>query len=419
MRFSQGIIAQHLSSAAMESIDFQPTSFFKEMVLLVSELQNVKSAEVQDSEILGKISNLIKHYTGISVTFDIADHQPHVNVPPVNRNNVLVNSFIRNFVSSSVGIRMISQADHAVRGAVNLKESKVTGIFTEVDSVIGLPLYFFTTKKFSAEEISGVIFHEIGHLFTYFEFMTRSVSTNQILAGLAKSLDDSGTVEEREAVLISVKQALKLKDLNEKELAKSTDKRVAEVVVITNVVKQTESELGSNIYDFSTWEMLSDQFAARHGAHRHVVTALSKIYQGGWNISFRSLPAYLAMEAAKLVLLILAPHLSILLMSMDGSGDGTYDRPGARFKRLRNQVVENLKDKKLKAEDHERLTADLKTIDDVLAGVEDRRQLVEVIWNAVIPYSRKAWNQERLQRELENLAVNELFVKSAELRQMV
>ena len=413
-----------------ESILFQVNSqLFKELILSFKALQKEAKDKISDSELVTNISKIIKHHTGLNVTLNIANNNPQVTIPMVNKNNVLVNSVIRNVVNSSDGLKLIAESKGAAKGSVNLKTGEVSGIFSEVSSTIDMPIYMFTTMQFTPEEISAIALHEIGHLVVYYEYMSRTVSTNQALAGVSKALDKSGTVEEREAVLITAKTALGLKDLDAKLLAKSNNKKVAEIVIITNIVKETVSELGCNIYDFSTWEYLADQYAARHGAGRYLATGLEKIYKSIGNISFRSTPTYLAMEALK-VFLIISPiivltitgsmfisplSLSIVLMMLD-SDNPTYDRPGERIKRIRDQIVENLKDKKLDKDDIERLNADIAAIDIILKEVDDRRQFISVLWDIVSSTSRKARNQESLQKELEDLIVNDLFVMASKLK---
>lgn len=410
----QSLIAQDV--AAVESINFQPNTFFKELVNQVVELKKVAKAEIADSEIVGFLSKIVAHHTGLNVTFEIGDIDPCVDIPMVNKNNVLINSFIRNHLNSADGIKMINEANGVVRGSVNLKTGMVTGIFTEVKSKIHMPIVMFTTSKYDPEEVVAIMLHEIGHLFTYYEFMSRVVTTNQVLAGIAKGLDGSGTVEEREAVLINAKKAMNLSDLDTKALAKSNNNKVVEIVIISNITKQVTSEVGSNIYDFSTWEYLADQYVARQGAGRQLVTGLEKIFKGSWNISFRSLPTFLAMEAFKIVLIALGLFgVSFLLMAID-SDNATYDLPGARFKRIRDQIVENLKLKTLTKDDNERLQADLVAIDSILKDVNDRRQFFGVIWDVLYSPARKGRKQEQLQQELEAIAVNELFAKAAELK---
>lgn len=403
-------------NVATESINFQKeTALFKELVLAFVELKEFKG-EYDESPAAIRLTDIVKSHTGLNIDFSIDQYDPCVEIPAVNKNNVLINSMIRNYISSADGLKMIKNSTGVVRGTVNIVTAKVSGIFSDFKTKIHLPKKIFSGSTYTAEEIAAITLHEIGHIFTYYEYIARTVTTNQVLAGLSKALDGSGTVEEREAILIDVKRSMGLSELDEKELAKSNNKKVAEVVVVTAVTKKSESEIGANVCDFSTWEYLSDEFAARQGAGRHLATALDKIYRGSWNISFRSTPAFLAWEAFKLLALLALPGIGIMFMAMDGAGDGTYDLPGARIKRVRNQIIEHLKDKDLDKDTHERLQADLIEMDLILKEINDRRQLVGVIWDAVIPSSRKARNQKLLQQELEDLAMNDLFAKAAELR---
>ena len=411
--------------AALESIDFQSGALFAELTMAFQALRKIPKGDIADSEEAHNLSAIIANSTGLKISLEFGDMGPAVEIPAINKNNVLINSYIRAFNSSSDGLRLIGEAGGMVRGSVDLAKSKASGVFSEVSTKLHMPLDMVSDTKFTEEELAAVALHEIGHIFTYYEFITRSMTTNQVLAGISKALAGVDDIKVRESVLLSAKKALRLKDLDAAALAKSKSSTVVEAVIITSVAQQSHSELGSNIYDISSWEYLCDQFAARHGAGRHLVTALDKIYRGSKNISFRSTPGFLAIEAFKLILLIIAiaqaPFLLVAVLTMfaaDGRGIGDYDTPEARFKRVRNQIVENLKDTQLSKDDHDRLTADLITIDEILANVNDRRQFFGVLWDAFNIKARKARSQELLQKELEEIAANELFVKAAALRQM-
>lgn len=409
------------SNLGLESIDFIGNSFFKELTLAFTDLKAEPKKTMADSEVVQRIMGIIKHNTGMNLSFTLDIHGPCVEVPQIDKNNPLINSLIRDLIDSNAGLKMIAAAENGVaRGTVNLRTGKVTGIFANAPATIHFPLYeMLQNDRYLPEELAAMLLHEIGHLFTYYEYLSRSVTTNQVLAGMSKALDGSSGVDEREAVLISVKRALSLTDLDVKTLAKSSNTKTAEIVVISNITRVTASELGSNIYDFSTWEYLCDEFATRHGAGRYLVTALDKLFRQHGHRSFRNTPGFLAYEAFKLILVfsIVGSAAGLLLVLFDGSGDGTYDEPGARMKRVRNQIVENLKDKQLTSDDHARLLADLVCIDDLLRNVNDRRQFFGVVWDALT--SSKARDQKLLQQELEALAVSELFVKAAVLKQMV
>lgn len=409
----------------LESLQFQTDAFFKELTLSVNALRELKKDEIADSPQVGVLNKVVNHHTGLNIAFEMGAMDPCVDIPMVNKNNPLINSFIRDYINSANGLKMISEAKSAVRGTVNLKTGKVSGVFSEVLSTIHMPTDMFVGKKFTSEEIAAIMLHEIGHLFVYYEFMARSVTTNQVLAGLSKALDGSADVSEREMVLMTVKKAMNLTELDVQELARSKNSKVTEIVVISNIAHEIESEIGSNVCDFSTWEYLSDEFAARQGAGAALQTALVKLYKSVYNISFRSSTGYLSIEALKLFLIYatfvgvpFTAMAAVFLIAMDGTGDGSYDRPGARMVRIRNQIIEAMKDKKLDKETHARLAESLQTADEVLAQVNDRRQLLGVLWDALLPSARRARKQLKLQQELESIAMNDLFAKSADLRQL-
>jgi hypothetical protein len=413
---------------ATESINFQSTRFFEELTACFKHLRDMSDKELETQEADTLISKIVKHYTGLTINLVIGMIGPCVNVPDTDKNNILITSFYKDYLSSADGKRRIEDAGGIVKGTVNIKTGKVTGVWTDYVSDVYYPLELLRSKKYDPEESAAILLHELGHVFTYFEFMTRSVTTNQVLAEMSKALDGSVGSDQREAVLLSVKKALHLSDLDEKELAVKNNTKIAEIVVITNVVKETVSELGSNVYDMTTCEMLADQYAARNGAGRYAVTGLSKLYEGSGHISFRSTPAYLWMEALKVALIAAAPFTLgltlIIAMSMIGADSLAvttgyiYDTVDIRFKKIRNQIVYGLKDKSLLPGDSERMLADLDAIDAVLKTVNSKRQWFGVLSDFVNPTSRNYRNTVMLQNELEAIAVSDLYVKAAELRQL-
>jgi len=108
-----------------------------------------------------------------------------------------------------------------------------------------------------------------------------------------------------------------------------------------------------------------------------------------------------------------------MMVAFDGNGDGTYDRPGARFKRVRNQIVENLKDRNLDRDTQTRLKDDIVAIDGILEQMTERHQVTDALWELFSPRARANSNQVKLQRQLEDLAANDLFLQSATLNALV
>lgn len=435
---------------ALESVQFQNQNFFKDLTAVYAELQKLPEHEVVGSDLRAELGRTVKRHTGLPVSFDLAPTWgAWVGVPMVDRNHPFLRSGDREHVTGDEGTLMVDRLQGKARGSVNLKTGRVSGIYESFEAVVHISKDW-VVGDFSPEELAALSLHEVGHLFTYLEYLTRQISTNQVLAGVAKRLDGTDSVHEREAVIVLAKNELHLQHLDAAELATSKPE-VIEAVILKSAADQAVHELGSNIYDYSTWEYLADQYAARYGAARHVITALSKVHRNFNDIAFRSTPEYLYMEAMKLVWVgfalgggafvgaatstVAGPVVGraigavvtkflmtvpLMMIAMDSRGDGTYDTPEARFRRLRNQVVEALKDKRMDKPTFERLAADLKVIDEILEEVHDRRQLLGVLRDAVVTATtgNPQQRQKKLQQQLEALAANDLFVKAQEFRHL-
>jgi hypothetical protein len=314
---------------------------------------------------------------------------------------------------------MIESSNEVLHGTVNIKTAKVSGAFSDIKAKMYLGKAFIQGNKYSSQELAAITLHEVGHLFTYFEFITRTVRTNQVLSGLSKILDGSENQEKREVALLSAKKALKLDKLDLSQL-KDVNTKTTQVVLIDALVKETRTELGYNLFAESSWEYLCDQFSARHGAGVHLATALSKIYKSQYNISYRSLGVYLAVEMIKVILisnifLLVILFLAVMFDSQDGGG---YDLPSARLKRIRDQATQYLKNKQISDVERRRILDEIESIDKLLAEMTNRKQLFTYIHEFFSKRTRDERAYRKLQYELEDIAMNDLYVKAAEFKLM-
>lgn len=401
---------------AAESILFQNTGFFDELVLTYEELKTMPQAEVPDSEQIHRISKIIKKHTGLEVIIDTASgHNFCIELPQVDRNNPLINNAYRQFNSSADGLAMINKADGVIHGTVDIGKARVSGVFAELSGRMHIDFSSRDLKKLSPQELAAVTLHEVGHLFTYFEFFSRSVFTNQVIAGLSKILDGVENQDKREIALTTAKKKLQLDKLDLSKI-KGLSGKTVEVVFIDAVVQQTRTELGYNLFAESSWEYLADQFVARHGAGVHLASALDKVYRSYGNIAYRSLGVYILVEALKLTMLYTGIGLGIafIMISMDSQDGGGYDLPAARLKRIRDQGTEYVKDKTISNKEKARVIEDIRVIDKLLSEMTNRKQLVTFIHEFVSKRTRDERNYRQLQYDLEKLALNDLYVKAAE-----
>lgn len=419
-------------AVALESIDFQRDQMlFKELTLWFKAAEKISATELPDSDLALQLPAIINHHTELlCVThYQGSDYDLACMPPMANPNNVFWNRldmWVRGLIGTADADKILSDSSKKPIGTVDVKRGKVGGVFSDMPNTLILPPGLAVSKKYDAEEKAAGVIHELGHLFAFFEYSAAALTTNYILSAISKQYDTASSVKDREVLLTKIKSEQKLRDLDATALAKSNDKKVVEVVVITSIAKELQSEIGSNVFDINGWELMADQYAARQGAARQSVTFLDKLYRGSNSIKYRGLPTYLFCEAMKVAAVVLAPFTSgftlvvfaaLAMQDAVGLSDTLYGTLKTRFGRMRDQLVEELKQKGLDEERRTGIAQDLQVIDDLLKDFKERQQLLGYVLDFISPFHRQRTSQEQLQRQLEQLAHNELFVRSAALKQ--
>jgi len=433
----------HDFQVALESIDFQNNSFFVELTNLIKEAREELKGKSDDQmrllapDYTDRFTAIVHKYTKSAIRAEINDQAstnwmgPYALAPSLNKNHPLINDFRRRHFDNA-DLKKLTRDVATISGSVDLRTGYVSGGFARIEATLVIPVRWIRHDYLTEEEVAAVCLHEVGHILTYFEYIARSVSTNQVLAFISKTYTGQ-TYVEREKILVAAKEVLNLKNLKPEELAKMDDAENVNVVIVTEAVQQSRSELGSNIYDYTSFEQLADDYAARMGAARAMVTGLEKLHKGDFLVRNRA--SYFILEANKLLMLvggigsallggvgIIFGVVALLMyagrVSMDSNKDASpaYDTPRDRFQRLRNQLVAAMKDKKLPAEMAKQYAEDIKVIDEILDRIPGNRQLYDVIREYINPFTRKARNQMMLQRELEDLAHNDLFLVAQDIK---
>jgi hypothetical protein len=417
---------------ALESIEFQRDQMlFKELSNLIRELEKIPERDIADHELGLQLAAVIKEHTGILVATTWAGAASDLACcpPMANPNNVFWNRldlWIRDIIGTADADKVLSDPSKKAIGTVDLKRGKVGGVFSEMSCQLIFPAALAVSKKYTPEEKAAGVIHELGHLFGFFEYIAAVMTTNYILSAIAKTYDTPTPVKQREIILTKIKSETKMKELDTEALAQSSNKKIVEVVLISSYARELKSEIGSNVFDINGWELMADQFAARQGAARDVTTFLDKLYREFGSIKYRSTASWLFIEALKIAGIIFAPFtmgisfsIVAVMMMMDQveQSDMLYGTLKTRFGRMRDQLVAEMKINQDK-DRQQQLAQDIQVIDDVLNGFQERQQLLGYVYDFISPVQRARNRQEKLQRELEQLAHNDLFVRSAALKQL-
>lgn len=418
---------------AMEEIAFQNGEFFNALVVVIKELvgfgKDLNSKEYYTSDKINAISKVINKYTNLHVEF--YDGSPSTGMPNISNRNILTDSFHKELSAMYKEIDLFSDVREITRimgkkiinGSVDLNKSKVYGLYEKIFNFIKYPReFFYNTTYLTSEETTAIILHEVGHLFTYLEFTSRVVTTNQVLAGMVRALDKTVPDENREAVFAKGIELLKLNEEQQVALLKTKNKEMVACIVLDASVKQAVSELGCSVYDSVSCEQLADQFATRHGAGRHLVTSLDKmikIYGDGpyerSNPIF-TLYKFLGLTAITDGVYVLYCLIMFCFNVANVSRYGNiYDSDKNRFIRVKLQNIERLKDKNISNEEKKILIEDNVIIDDIASLYKDNLTFIEKIASYLRVDFRNSYKYERLQQELELLASNDLFTSAAKL----
>lgn len=398
--------------------------------------------DITESDIArSNLSDIIKKHTHMtaSVNLQKGTWDAAVHLVQVDKNHVLFqqrSKFIA-YVSSN------RESDKLVDvGGVNLATGKVTGIFTEVPIKIILGTNFFNgfnsdkqaIQYFSPEEIAAVIFHELGHAFSTFEYLGSTVMTGLLISSTVRAAMEIPAGPARTKVVLKACTDAGM-SVSEDRVQAALDKfgENADAVLLSEKIQDGAALTKTSNYDARNFEQMADQFAVKQGAGPALATALEKMNKLSWNINYRHPVTYAMWECMKIAYtvvhlgmgLVMFPPLGILnLMIVISNIAETkiYDDPKDRFIRMKQDLIADLRtidketpqSKELRSE----IVESIELIERQIEGVKDRETVSKAVWNVLTPWGRNRAQQEQKQKMLEKALDNELHLKAAQLKNL-
>ena len=424
-----------------EAINFQNPIAFKELELALRDIMFQSGSAFDDQKRKNEelLEAIVRNRFNVNVSFEFGEDGPSMMIFDEYHNGVLVRNSYREFYAAQLNFtKRFIGGSGGIKAGVNINTAKCSGLFSELPFTIYLPIWqmkqgwvsedgwrISSKDRLTSEEMAACVLHETGHFFTYCESFVRTVTTNMALTALVKDLEGAYSVGQREVIIGKCAADLRLKDIDTKALA-ATDKRaIVEAAIVTEVAELSRSELGINIYDSTASEFLADQFAVRHGAGVHLASALNKFSNlFGGELAYMSQSWFMFSQMVSIALMFLPPIcifaipiniIGILMGGFGDDGDNTYDTPEMRFARIKQDMVQRLKNRMLSAEEKKRIVADIEEMEKMMSKIKDKRDWREYIATTIIPVYRRYRKTKQLQQQLEALASNPLFVRSAEL----
>lgn len=423
-----------LLKIGQEAIDFQSMALADQVSSLLEDILKSKNGkEADSSEAAGKLKKLFEKETNLKLDIKFNTDYPPCMMPiHINPNSILGDNIYKSYYTKD-GNKIIKDLETSKDTYVDLKNGKVGGAFSTVPTQIWMGFQTLKHMNLSSREVAAVLMHEVGHAFVAYELAFNTIQTNQILLALHKSLltNDQKLFE------------YSLKVVDNKigsdhgvyaELKDETDSKVVTTVVLAKMMEKRKSELGNAAYDKTTYEALADNFAARMGLGRELVTGLEKIHKLYGSPEYSGSTRFL-INLIELLLItyfmclgfvggpVVAIILGLLIFftitwtSSDGSmSSNIYDKLQIRYKRIREQLVSRLKVKSLDPAIVKKTLADLEVVDKAVAEASNFTTFLGVVGNIIYPSNWVLTSRKNTQRLMEELASNDLFVKAAQLR---
>lgn len=439
------------SIIALEAIDFQNDNFGLRIEGIVARIyKNIDDTIGLSRESVAlmpevkELEMVIKTRLGFGVKIDTSTALAAVQPFFVQPSSIFIPDMwqgsheAKQYVDSQISA-MLKKGK--LKATVNTADATVGGFFADV--VIDLYIDFVSLKKeynIDVKETTAIILHELGHAFYAMEYSDRMDGNNQVLAELAKTAlnkkkDTDVNYIYRELKTINPK-------MRREELDKlmSSDKTIASYHWFKFVVDSANEGVGSQLdngsYNRTSFEQMADNFASRFGYGRHITIALDKLTKSGWSpekyrgawvffqimavLAFALMATCLAVALAGGFLIYAFLSAVVLMFIIGGSGESgrnyTYDKLKIRYVRIRNDMIQSLKNSKLDTKQTKIIVDNIYVTDSIIKSTSEFNTLLDGFLNIISSSNRNAGRSIREEQLLEELASNALFIKAAELR---
>lgn len=423
---------------AMEAIGFQGPEVANKLAAYLTDIMQERTGKEADASKARKdMIKYLKDTTGmkLDIIFD-TDMAPCTLPFHINPDTILGYKTLKDFYVEESNATMKRLKEVKNRSHIDLDKGRVSGIFSEYETPIYMGYYALRSLRMTPREIAAILAHEVGHCLVAYEMAFRTVRTNQILAAASKAAA-GGDKGQYEYVLKTAEEVLDLKSGMFDEIKETKDQKTVMTVIMGKAERKThdDSLMGNTTYDITTFEALADNYAARLGLGKELVTGLEKLYRefgaaefsSGARIAATMLDIYSVVSIIGAVIvmgsnpIMGALYLGLNMLGLYARLDGrdhnnVYDKLTIRFKRVKEQIIQYLKDKSLPAADVKRSLESVAHIEKTIAQISEYKGFLPAIFNMVDPASRAVNSARDIQQNLEAMVANDMYLKAAALR---
>jgi len=427
---------------ATEVIDFQRDGFGAKLEDAIRALRD-NSAYRDDSTEVKALNALLKDRFGLDIQIRFKhDGNGAAYILPfyMSLNHPFVDQDMFDFLKQFEGTKDLNNflaggiSKHTNVGVseINLATARISGGFTKIPAAIELSIPMLRTK-IGDGPMAALVLHEVGHFFTYCEFVQTVCTFNAGLQIVTSDLFLKASDKQREVFIQQFLPNSENDEMFEQALT-NPDAKARAFVFTREILPNRSSVLGNRHYDDASCEAAADQFASRFGFGRDLIEwhyddhtrALSTVGRIRFNMAAVGYIASVAVVAA--LPLFAAPLAGLAFYSAMTDGYGRiigessrpygYDTIIVRYKRIREQIVASLKEGDLDKESAQKAIADCEEIEKITKKVWDQENFSDKIANFIFKKNRDEKRSVAYQRLFEELSNSDLFIKATQLKHL-
>lgn len=309
------------------------------------------------------------------------------------------------------------------KGYIDLKNARVGGYLSEVKHFLIIDFFNLKNNAITPSELTAIIFHEVGHAFAGLEYHYKLETTNSTITDIINEINKNNPDK---AVYIFKKH------FTQKEFAEISVKNSKEITdfygkIVLAYLGEIKTQMSNSKYDETNFENLADSFAMRFNLGKDLVSALNKLNRRYGLVYENSRITYGILLFIDLLLNILflalfkipgAIIMAAILVTFYNSNNTimTYDFPLERYNRIKNSIINNLKNINLPSELVKELLAQFVFINEVIEKSMYFKDIKSYIADILLSSNRNNNYYISLQQSIENNLNNLLFIKAQELR---
>ena len=429
------------SSQALEEIDFQRGPFTKELEAVLYQIaDHIKEYPGSSGKDLnlcdfGKIlADLIERRFGCKIKVVFNKGTAAVLLLPITSFHVF-SGWMKGFYNQPEGMlnRMKGK-----KGGIDLENAKLTGIFTEYTHTLYLNFTdLLNNYKLTVPEIAAVMLHEVGHIFTFYEFSSRLEDANRVMIDIGNEVRGNKDQKKLTYCFHELERIMEKNKGDYDYLATEESGAILGMKMFMSVIKDVKSQMPVQNYNDTAGEALADHFSSRFGYGRELVLGLDKLAKGmgmldvssGWRFIYRFieivqivsifaciLTAFFIPAFAGLAIFYAIVGSLAFFFSGDAHRDMTYDTQRQRYIRIRHQFISMINSVDMDKEELTGIIVAVHELDAIIEHTKDYRSIQAKVANILFSRNKEVVQSVTVQGIMEELAHNDLFLKSAELK---